>query len=65
MNVSFSTKALFFLSTEMAKKMIPSYRKLGEKWGRVDNKSRHRCLTYINRTLQGGRQIGTAVLERN
>jgi len=45
--------------------MITSHRKLGEKLGRVDNKSRYRCLPYIYRTLQGGRQIGTAVLERN
>jgi len=49
----------------MAKKLIPPHRKLGEKWGRVDNKSRYRWLPYIYRTLQGGRQIGTAVLEHN
>jgi len=49
----------------MAKKMIPSHRKLGEKWGRAVNKSRYHCLPYIYRNLQGGRQIGTAILEHN
>jgi len=45
--------------------MIPSHPKLGEKLGCADNKSRYHCLPYIYRALQGGRQIGTAVLEHN
>lgn len=63
--MSTSPQSHCFLSTEMAKKIIPSHRKLGKKWGRVDSKSRCRCLPYIYRMLQGGRQIGTAVLEHN